>query len=116
MEVLSDRNLPSQVYLCQLSMFNFESEYSADYTEGLFIYLCFCRLAYLHEDVEPQILHGRLRSSCILLDQHWNPKIANFGLVELLPLEYSPGPLGGEMLVVSSKANLRVILKIIFDN
>ncbi|KAL0548693.1 hypothetical protein IC582_013157 [Cucumis melo] len=50
-------------------------------------------LAYLHEDVEPQILHGRLRSSCILLDQHWNPKIANFGLVELLPLDYWPGPL-----------------------
>ncbi|XP_038877439.1 probable serine/threonine-protein kinase At1g01540 isoform X2 [Benincasa hispida] len=53
-------------------------------------------LAYLHEDVEPQILHGRLKSSCILLDQHWNPKIANFGLVELLLLEYSPGSLVGE--------------------
>ncbi|XP_022985101.1 probable serine/threonine-protein kinase At1g01540 [Cucurbita maxima] len=53
-------------------------------------------LAYLHEDVEPQILHGRLRSSCILLDQQWNPKIANFGLVELLPSEYSAGALAGE--------------------
>ncbi|XP_011651181.1 probable serine/threonine-protein kinase At1g01540 isoform X2 [Cucumis sativus] len=50
-------------------------------------------LAYLHEDVEPQILHGRLRSNCILLDQYWNPKIANFGLVDLLPLDYWPGPL-----------------------
>ena len=64
-------------------------------------YLCFCRLAYLHEDVEPQILHGRLRSSCILLDQQWNPKIASFGLVELLPSEYSAGALAGETLVVS---------------
>ncbi|XP_023553164.1 probable serine/threonine-protein kinase At1g01540 [Cucurbita pepo subsp. pepo] len=53
-------------------------------------------LAYLHEDVEPQILHGRLRSSCILLDQQWNPKIASFGLVELLPSEYSAGALAGE--------------------
>lgn len=64
--------------------------------------MCFCRLAYLHEDVEPQILHGRLRSNCILLDQHWNPKIADFGLVEFFPSEYLQGPLVGETSVVST--------------
>lgn len=64
--------------------------------------MCVCRLAYLHEDVEPKILHGRLRSSCILLDQYWDPKIANFGLVELFPPEYSAGPLVGETSVALS--------------
>ncbi|XP_022141212.1 probable serine/threonine-protein kinase At1g01540 isoform X2 [Momordica charantia] len=49
-------------------------------------------LAYLHEDVDPKILHGRLRSSCILLDQNWNPKISDFGLVEVFPPEYLSGP------------------------
>ncbi|XP_023541481.1 probable serine/threonine-protein kinase At1g01540 [Cucurbita pepo subsp. pepo] len=53
-------------------------------------------LAYLHEDVEPQILHGRLRSSCILLDQDLNPKIFNFGLLSLFPPQNLQGPLVGE--------------------
>lgn len=66
-------------------------------------YVCVCRLAYLHEDVDPKILHGRLRSSCILLDQNWNPKISDFGLVKVFPLEYLSGPnLVGETSVVSS--------------
>ncbi|KAG6592219.1 putative serine/threonine-protein kinase, partial [Cucurbita argyrosperma subsp. sororia] len=38
-----------------------------------------------------------LRSSCILLDQQWNPKIASFGLVELLPSEYSAGALKNDV-------------------
>lgn len=42
-----------------------------------------CRLAYLHEDVEPKILHRSIRSSNILLDRQWNPKISDFGLAKL---------------------------------
>ena len=70
-------------------------------TQNIGSCVCFCRLAYLHEDVEPQILHGRLRSSCILLDQDLNPKIFNFGLLSLFPPQNLQGPLVGEASVVS---------------
>ncbi|XP_055828043.1 probable serine/threonine-protein kinase At1g01540 [Solanum dulcamara] len=42
-------------------------------------------LAYLHEDTEPAaIIHQHLKSSSILLDKHWNPKISDFGITNLL--------------------------------
>jgi serine/threonine protein kinase len=50
---------------------------------------CFCRLAYLHEDLEPSVLHGCLKSSNILLDHQWNPKITDFGLAKLFDPEWS---------------------------
>ncbi|GKU89258.1 hypothetical protein SLEP1_g3422 [Rubroshorea leprosula] len=37
-------------------------------------------LAYLHEDIEPKIIHGGLKSSNILLDNQWNPKISDAAL------------------------------------
>ncbi|KAG8652950.1 probable serine/threonine-protein kinase At1g01540 isoform X2 [Manihot esculenta] len=40
-------------------------------------------LAYLHEDIEPKIVHGNLKSRNILLDHQWNPKISDFGIVKL---------------------------------
>lgn len=50
------------------------------------IYICFCRLAYLHEDIEPKVFHRSLISSNVLLDHQWDPKISDFGLAKL----YSP--------------------------
>ncbi|KAI9084171.1 hypothetical protein K1719_033842 [Acacia pycnantha] len=47
-------------------------------------------LAYLHEDVEPKILHGNLKSSNILLDRQWNPKISDFGLTNLSTAKCNP--------------------------
>ncbi|GAB4858314.1 hypothetical protein Ancab_009787 [Ancistrocladus abbreviatus] len=41
-------------------------------------------LAYLHEDVEPKVLHCGLKSTNILLDRQWNPKISNIGFARLL--------------------------------
>ncbi|XP_075107257.1 putative serine/threonine-protein kinase At1g01540 [Nicotiana tabacum] len=41
-------------------------------------------LAYLHEDTEPAIIHQHLKSSSILLDKQWNPKISDFGITKLL--------------------------------
>ncbi|CAN0902839.1 Probable serine/threonine-protein kinase At1g01540 [Linum grandiflorum] len=41
-------------------------------------------LAYLHEDVEPKIVHGHLKSSSILLDRQWDAKISNIGISKLL--------------------------------
>ncbi|KAJ1375161.1 Protein kinase domain [Sesbania bispinosa] len=46
-------------------------------------------LAYLHEEVEPKILHGNIKSNNILLDHQWNAKISDFGLVKLLSPEWS---------------------------
>nr|XP_009772517.1 PREDICTED: probable serine/threonine-protein kinase At1g01540 [Nicotiana sylvestris] len=41
-------------------------------------------LAYLHEDTEPAIIHQHLKSSSILLDKQWNPKISDFCITKLL--------------------------------
>ncbi|XP_054787868.1 probable serine/threonine-protein kinase At1g01540 isoform X2 [Prosopis cineraria] len=46
-------------------------------------------LAYLHEDVEPKILHGSLKSSNILPDHQWNPKISDFGLTYLFTANWT---------------------------
>ncbi|KAI0488250.1 hypothetical protein KFK09_028077 [Dendrobium nobile] len=41
-------------------------------------------LAYLHEGLEPKVVHRDVKSSNILLDRQWNPKVADFGLAKLL--------------------------------
>ncbi|KAL2550517.1 putative serine/threonine-protein kinase [Forsythia ovata] len=46
-------------------------------------------LAYLHEDTEPAVLHKNLKSSNILLDQQWNPKLSDFGITDILGPEWS---------------------------
>ncbi|KAL7591592.1 probable serine/threonine-protein kinase At1g01540 [Lactuca sativa] len=41
-------------------------------------------LAYLHEGLEPKVVHRDIKSSNILLDRQWNPKVSDFGLAKLL--------------------------------
>ncbi|KAJ7519024.1 hypothetical protein O6H91_20G019800 [Diphasiastrum complanatum] len=41
-------------------------------------------LAYLHEALEPKVVHRDIKASNILLDHHWNAKISDFGLAKLL--------------------------------
>lgn len=44
-------------------------------------------LAYLHDSLEPKVVHRDIKSSNILLDRQWNPKVSDFGLAKLLRSE-----------------------------
>ncbi|KAK7292721.1 hypothetical protein RJT34_15573 [Clitoria ternatea] len=46
-------------------------------------------LAYLHEGLEPKVVHRDVKSSNILIDRQWNPKVSDFGLAKLLYSEHS---------------------------
>ncbi|KAL9248791.1 putative serine/threonine-protein kinase [Drosera capensis] len=44
-------------------------------------------LTYLHEGLEPKVVHRDIKSSNILLDKRWNSKVSDFGLAKLLGSE-----------------------------
>lgn len=59
----------------------------ADKYDFLCLTFDMCSLAYLHEGLEPKVVHRDVKASNILLDRHWNPKISDFGLAKHLGSE-----------------------------
>ncbi|KAJ0716336.1 putative protein kinase RLK-Pelle-RLCK-V family [Helianthus annuus] len=47
------------------------------------------RLNYLHEGIEHIVVHRAIKSSNILLNRQWHPKVSDFGLAKLLGSETS---------------------------
>nr|GMD94974.1 probable LRR receptor-like serine/threonine-protein kinase At1g12460 [Ipomoea batatas] len=43
-------------------------------------------LAFLHHDCKPPVLHLNVKSTNVLLDENYDPKLSDYGLVKLLPL------------------------------
>ena len=43
-----------------------------------------CSLAYLHEAIDPKVVHRDIKSSNILIDDEFNSKVSDFGLAKLL--------------------------------
>ncbi|WOL02331.1 putative serine/threonine-protein kinase [Canna indica] len=41
-------------------------------------------LLYLHEGLDPKVVHRDIKSSNILLDKEWTPKLSDFGLAKLM--------------------------------
>lgn len=62
-----------------------DSEISENLTFNFYI----PRLAYLHEGLEPKVVHRDIKASNILLDQQWNARVSDFGLAKLLWSEKS---------------------------
>ncbi|CAL0299159.1 unnamed protein product [Lupinus luteus] len=50
-------------------------------------------IAYLHQGCDMQILHFDIKPHNILLDEHFIPKVSDFGLARLYPLDGSIAPL-----------------------
>ena len=69
--------------------------------------------AYLHEAIEPKVVHRDIKSSNILIDYDFDAKVSDFGLAKLLGAGKSHittrvmGTFGFALILFSLASNLR---------
>jgi serine/threonine protein kinase len=69
---------------------NMENNIFLDWATRFHIFVGIARgLVYLHEDLQPCIIHRDIKASNILLDNNLNAKIADFGLARLFSNDQS---------------------------
>jgi serine/threonine protein kinase len=71
-------------------------------------------LAYLHQEFHVCIIHRDIKSSNVLLDDDFQPKIADFGLARLLPDDHSHLSTKFAGTLSFEHANITVYTQLIF--
>lgn len=99
-------------------MFTEKSGIRLDWVRRLRVALGTARgLAYLHELANPSIIHRDIKSSNVLLDDHLNAKVADFGLSKLLgdsEKDHVTTQVKGTMVGIRRLASLQKILNYFF--
>ncbi|KAG6645458.1 hypothetical protein CIPAW_08G124300 [Carya illinoinensis] len=85
-EFMPNGSLNKHIFSSETNILNYDKTYD--------IALGVARgIDYLHQGCDMQILHFDIKPHNILLDENWNPKVSDFGLAKLYPVEDSIVPL-----------------------
>ncbi|XP_035548716.1 rust resistance kinase Lr10-like [Juglans regia] len=85
-EFMPNGSLNKHIFSSEANILNYEKTY--DIALGVA-----CGIGYLHQRCDMQILHFDIMLHSILLDENLRPKVSDFGLEKLYPVEYSIVPL-----------------------
>ncbi|XP_035548814.1 rust resistance kinase Lr10-like [Juglans regia] len=85
-EFMLNGSLNKHIFSAEANILNYEKTY--DIALGVA-----CGIEYLHQGCDMQILHFDIKPHNILLDENLKPKVSDFGLAKLYPVEDSIVPL-----------------------
>ncbi|XP_035549277.1 LEAF RUST 10 DISEASE-RESISTANCE LOCUS RECEPTOR-LIKE PROTEIN KINASE-like 2.2 isoform X2 [Juglans regia] len=81
-EFMPNGSLNKHIFSSEANILNYEKTY--DIALGVA-----CGIEYLHQGCDMQILHFDIKPHNILLDENFKPKVSDFGLAKLYPVEDS---------------------------